>query len=166
MADYYVVKPNMARIVTPQTIFLILLEIFAFLGILINLSLINIEIDITIIAFVFIFTLLFVVIFPDYMKYKAYDKIAFYFYGDKLMYNSFAIPYDKILNVYEGRTVKMTALLFDGIFKTGTVIIEMYDDSIGQNRKILLENVSSPHEMTNYIVQLIARYRNYKGTSL
>jgi hypothetical protein len=166
MADYYIVKPSMSRIVAPQTLFLLFLEAFAFLGIIINLSLFNIEMDLIILMFVFVFTILFVVIFPDYLKYKTYDKISFYFYGDKLMYNSFAIPYDKILNVYEGRTVKPLAILFDNIFKTGTIIIEMYDDSIGQNRRILIENISGPHEMTNYIIQLIARYRSYKGTSL
>lgn len=166
MVDYYLVKPNMSRILTPQTVFLICIEILAVLGILINLSLLDIITDFATFLFVVTSTLLFVVILPDYLKFKAYDKLLFYFYADRVMYNSFAIPYDKIVNVYEQSEAKPIKLFFNKIFNTGTVIIEMYDDSISQNRKITLENISSPKEMSNYIIQLITRYRQIKGTAL
>jgi hypothetical protein len=82
------------------------------------------------------------------------------------MFNSFVIPYDKIINVYRKKELSPMKNIFDSIFNTGTVVIEMFDDQIGQNRLVELEDVNSPNEMTNYIIQIISRYRNIRGESL
>ncbi|MFA6088321.1 MAG: hypothetical protein WC755_00525 [Candidatus Woesearchaeota archaeon] len=166
MTDYYLVKPNLTRVIFPNSLFLFLLCLVLTLGIIINLSLFDIATDMTIIFIIFAICFCFVVLFPNYLKYNIYNKILFYFYQDKLMFNSFVIPYDKIINVYRKKELSPMKNIFDSIFNTGTVVIEMFDDQIGQNRLVELEDVNSPNEMTNYIIQIISRYRNIRGESL
>ena len=159
--EYYLVRPNQTRAILPTAVLLGFLSLLLVLGILINVSLLDVEMGTAASMLFFLAGVCLFAGIPLAKMYASLHKVAFYFYQDRLMYNSFPIPYDRIVKV-EQKQEKGLTHFFNQILGTGTLCIDMYDEHLTQNRTVELEHLDNPSQMHDYLIQLIANETAYQ----
>ena len=147
---FYVLKQVKKRSIIPNTTLLIILCVIFYLGILLNLSLIDIPLEqenlIKMSSLIFLIVLFITaVIFYIIKSFRTY-----LFYQDKIVFGRKNIRYQEIVNTSEKKN------LLDKMFKT-------YSSHLG--KKFFIINISQEISLDNYLQKLI-KYAKAKENKL
>lgn len=139
----YSARPRKARALVPELIKLASLGLVFYVGISINLSLlqITVSLSINIIMLLAIFTM---VALQLLLTYLNLSKTAYEFYLDRIDVKG---KKPRSLHYYDVHDMKITKGFLDKIYNTGTVMI---------NPKFKLSNVEKPEELLNYLRGMVA----------
>ena len=148
----YIIKKDIIRKELPKIIELILLGGLFYLGIIINLKLLQMQVPKEINS-LFLVIMIVLIIMQTAITYLKNSKIKYVFYPSKIEKidgkNNSTLYYQQITNISLRRS------LIDKIFKTGDIILEP-----GMN----LSDLKNPQRIYVYIKQLIRRANPYMQT--
>ena len=122
MADFpeYVIRPHVIRSVVPQIIFTIVLATVFYVGIALNVYLLNISIP-TSINILIIIVLVLLIIIQVLLTYLQTSKTRYSIYKNRIQIEGVKQEYVMFNSIQE---IKMKRGFFDRMFNTGTIIIE------------------------------------------
>ncbi len=136
----YSVKPKLARALVPETIKLILLSAIFYVGILVNLSLLNYPLPLSVNLLV-IAVLVVLVALELILVYLKTSKTMYQFYQDRIEAAKKSVKYLDVANP------KIKRSLFDKSYNTGTIMLQP---------RFKLVYVENPDEVFGYIQNMIA----------
>ncbi len=146
----YTLKPNKKRAIIPKVISVLFLCILFYLGIQLNLYLLEVPIS-TFTAVLIISALFILFVFESIMTYSKADRLTYYFHDDKLTVQNKELRSIDYLDV-QNTSIKQN--LVDKVFNTGTIILAP-DFSI--------KFINNSSQLYNWINQLVARSRQMRG---
>ena len=142
----YSLKPNMKRIIIPQALKILSLCVLFYIGIMINVRLLDITVpDNIVILILGVLILLFVM--EMVLIYSKYHKLSYTFHDDKIKMegkNPKSIPYTDILNM----NIEENGM--DKLFKTSTISL---------SPKFRIKFINGADKVYVYIQKLIQRKR-------
>jgi len=140
----YVVKQSLSRALVPKFVTLFVLGVIFYLGILLNLSLLELQAEEeSLIKLVSLILLLLIIAFGAFLSFHR-ANLAYNFYQNRITFNKKQIPYTSITNTTPKRD------LFDKIFKT-------YSISLGED--FHFKHVPTEIQLQPYLQQLLGYAR-------
>ncbi len=115
----YTLKPNKKRAIIPRTIILFLLCVLFYLGIQLNLYLLELEIA-DYIAILIMLTLFLLFALESLLNYSKIARITYYFFDDKITLQD---KESKSLFYYNINNITIKRNLIDRLFNTATIVL-------------------------------------------
>jgi hypothetical protein len=145
----YVLKQNKNRALIPKALSLIILGGIFYLGVLLNVSLLELtasqESIVTLLSLVLLFSIITVGIYFTF--HRATQK--FIFYGNRIVFNKKEVYYNRIINLAQKQD------FWDKMFKT-------YSINLGND--FYLRNIPQTIQINNYLQQLVNYSRSQAAT--
>ena len=141
----YILPQSKARAVFPQAVVLLILSSIFYLGILVNISLLELSKEKQQIAQAGTLVLLFCVILIGFLLAAKKAQAKYYFYTSRLVFQKKNIPYTAI-NLL---SIKIKRDPFDKLFKTYTLEFNCFR----------MKNIPHNLQIKNYLEQLVNNVR-------
>jgi len=136
----YVLPQNKKRAIIPKIIIFIVLGIIFYLGVLLNVSLLELSASTkSLIKLITLILLLLIIVLGIYLTFHRANQ-PYKFYRNKIYFNKKEIYYTLIINTNPKQD------FWDKLFKTYTISL---------NKKFFLRNIPQTIQINNYLNQLI-----------
>jgi hypothetical protein len=142
----YILPQLKARVIIPKIVTFFALGVIFYLGILLNISLLDLSADQQTIAKLGSLAILVIVIVVGIIMAVSYAGTRYFFYPDRIVFNKKLIALHEISNTTPQRD------FFDKIFKT-------YSINLGKH--FIIKHISNKVQIEQYLKQLIA-YSNHQ----
>ena len=151
----FTVKPDVARMVVPKIVQLVILSLLFYIALWLNLKL-GFQIEVPLIVNVLIAIGLVLAVLVEVLRFHAkFSQYKYLFYVDKLVFQKKDVLTSFLFADFQ--TSKHDQNLIDRLMSTGTIVL---------NKSFKLGPVNKAHKVYEYLLKLISYYRSSRQQAI